>query len=197
MTAEVQAIGEWKTNAEMMVDVAQLGYLPEPVLDMTYGRGNFWTIYEPTAFCRNDLNPSRGVSHENFTATNFGTGQFETAVFDPPYKLAGTPDSADMDDAYGTDEVRSRPELLALLVGGMAEATRIARTFVLVKTQDMVSSGAVRWQTHIAVDVARALDFRLHDSLLFRSGRPQPAGRKQLHARRAYSTLLVFKRKAY
>lgn len=190
--SDVLALGAWETNADLMVEVAQLGYLVEPVIDLTYGRGNFWNEYRPLDFCANDAHPDRGVTHEDFRATLFGTGQFETVVFDPPYKLAGTPASGEMDDAYGTDAPRTRAEVLALLVGGIAEGSRITRRYLLVKTQDQVSSGAVRWQTQAAIDTARALELRLVDSFHFRSGRPQPAGRRQIHARRNYSTLLVF-----
>ena len=32
----------WATNAEMIEDVARLGYLDGSVLDVTYGLGTFW-----------------------------------------------------------------------------------------------------------------------------------------------------------
>lgn len=193
---DIQAIGGWKTNGEMIADVARLGYIPEPVIDLTYGAGNFWTEYCPKWLARNDLF-KRELAHTcyDFRHTQLDSGSFATVVFDPPYKLAGTPQSGQMDYAFGTDVVRTRSEILSLLVGGIAEGSRLTNHYLLVKTADMVSSGQVRWQTQAAIDTARALELNLVDSFLFRAGRPQPEGRRQIHARREYSTLLVFSKK--
>jgi hypothetical protein len=55
--SDIQAIGGWRDNAEMIADVARLGYLPEPVLDMTHNAGRFWRVYRPTLLVTNDLDP--------------------------------------------------------------------------------------------------------------------------------------------
>ena len=65
---------------------------------------------------------------------------------------------------------------------------------LLIKCQDQVVSGAVRWQTRIFADHAEAQGFQLVDALHVQGSRPQPDGRRQVHARRDYSTLLVLER---
>jgi hypothetical protein len=194
MTDEIRAIGDWRTNGEMIADVAALGYIEGKVLDLTYGEGAFWTEWCPDVLIENDLHKgAEWMHHEDFRATSFASGAYDTVVFDPPYKMGGTPSSEKMDKAYGTEEYRSRIEILSLLVGGIAEAARLSNKWVLVKCQDQVSSGEVRWQTQTAVDTARALGMRLFDSFMLPGGRPQPAGTQQKHARRNYSSLLVFR----
>ena len=191
--SDIQAIGDWKDNAELIADAAKLGYLPEPVLDLTYGQGGFWRQHTPSHIVTNDLDPDSPCEcHRDFRATSFGTGEFSTVVFDPPYKLGGTPASPKMDKRYGTQEYRTRSEMFSLFVGGMAEASRLAKRFMLVKCQDQVNGGKVRWQTSIAIDVARALEWRHVDSLILKGGRAQPDDTTQQHARHAYSTLLIF-----
>jgi hypothetical protein len=125
--------------------------------------------------------------------TSWPSASFDAVVFDPPYKLAGTPASPGMDSAYGTTEYRTRGEMISALVGGIAEGSRLTRRWLLVKAQDQVSSGQVRWLTQVVTDTARALELRQVDSFHLRGGRPQPEGRRQVHSRRNYSTLLVFR----
>lgn len=195
----VKAVDEHRTNAGLIDEAYTMGYIGERVLDLTYGDGAFWEgacldgDTKIRSVWTNDLFKPADYCYD-FRCTEFNSAEFDTVVFDPPYKLAGTPASGAMDDAFGTDIERSRPEVYALLVGGLAECSRISKKWVLVKTMDQVSSGQVRWQTDIASDVMRALEFRKVDSLHLTGGRPQPAGRRQVHVRRNFSSLLVFKR---
>ncbi len=66
--------------------------------------------------------------------------------------------------------------------------------YLLLKCQDQVCSGQVRWQTREFADHAEQLGMRLVDALHLLGHRPQPAGRRQVHARRNYSTLLVLRK---
>lgn len=196
---EIPTIGEWKTNAEMMLDIEKLGFLPRQILDLTYGMGNFWTpgVLEPD--WTNDLHPAPGFLPRNmhdFRATGYGTGQYQSVVFDPPYKMAGTPSSGEKDRRYGTDEVHTRAEILTMLAGGVAEGARITSEFLLVKCMDQVNGGKVRWMTQAASDVARACEMRHVCEFKFKGGtQPQPSGRTQVHPRNEYSTLMVFGRR--
>jgi hypothetical protein len=52
----------------------------------------------------------------------------------------------------------------------------------------------VWWQTDMVTRRAEDAGLTKVDALLFMSHRPQPEGRSQQHARRNYSTLLVFSR---
>jgi hypothetical protein len=192
--SDVPQIGDWKTNGEMIVDVALLGFIPDPVLDLTYGEGGFWTHHLPPGLVRNDINPAKGEHTQDFRLTTWESRSFATVVLDPPYKLAGTPASGAMDLRFGTDEVRTRNELLALLVSGIAEGARLANKYLLVKVMDQVNSQEMRWLSDVATDVARAMEFRKVDTFMLKGGRPQPEGRGQHHSRKLHSTLLVFGR---
>jgi hypothetical protein len=194
--ADIQSMGTWKNNSEMIADVALLGFIPGNVLDLTYGDGAFWNHFRPADLTTNDLDPEKPAEHhQDFRCTTWESGSFTTVVFDPPYKMQGTPSSEAMDSHFGTDVVRTRPEVLSLIVGGVAEGSRLATKFLLVKCMDQVSSGKARWQTQVVTDTARALEWRWVDQFLLPGGRPQPKGRSQKHARHEYSTLLVFGRR--
>lgn len=196
---EVPAAYAWKDNAEMIADVARLGYLNGHVCDVTYGYGKWWKVFQPLELTAHDLNPLKsplgyGV---DFRATGHFDRFFDAVVFDPPYKLNGTPTDK-VDEPYGVDEVRTWQERHALIMEGITECARISNGFVLVKCQNQVCSGSTRFQADIFSEHASTVGLRKVDEFLKLSrspvGRPQPKGRRQVHARNNYSTLLVFKR---
>lgn len=201
MDDAIRAIGSRSTNAQLMADCAKLGYLNGRVLDLTYGLGRFWTEFRPDDLTTNDWDESRGADHQwDFTSVPLPSGSFDSVVLDPPYKLNGTGGSHPSDEAYGVaDPYMSINDRHMLMKLGLREAIRLARTggFVLAKCQDQVSSGQVQWQTLLlnacaAAGVADGAWGKLVDMLHVQSYRSQPARRRQLHARRDYSTLLVF-----
>lgn len=109
---------------------------------------------------------------------------------------SGTPDSggpANMDDSYGIRSPSSWQDRHALIRAGIDECARVLRPggHLLIKCQDQVCSGRVRWQTREFADHAEGLGCTLVDALLLVGHRQQPPGRRQVHARRNYSTLLV------
>ncbi len=197
----ILAIGDRKNNAELMRDCAALGYFPaggdtDRVLDMTYGLGRFWKLYRPGCLVTNDLDEATDTHfHYDFTALpSDWSGQFDTVVFDPPYKLNGTGGSHPSDLGYGVaNKGKGR---MSLILAGFEEAVRVCAPggHVLVKCQDQVCSGTKNWQTFRIAARGFDLGLFLVDQLHVRSYRPQPAGRRQLHSRGDYSTLLVFKK---
>lgn len=191
---EIQAFGDWQNNAEMFVDVAALGYLPEPVLDLTHNEGKFWRLYRPVCMTTNDLDPQFDTDHhEDFRATKFGDREFASVVLDVPYKLSGTNQLGEFDRQYGTSVTRSRTAIYALLAGGVAEACRVASEFILVKCQDQISSGALRMEATVAYDVARAMEFSWAGEFwLPGGGVPQDEERGQQHERHDRSVLMIF-----
>lgn len=199
--AEVMAIGTRSNNAQLIADCHALGYLPEPVIDLTYGKGRFWTEHRPDDLYTNDLDTSTDAQvHEDFTRTSWMDGQFAATVFDPPYKLNGTskprgPATSDADYGVAGDYM-PMVERHNLMRAGLIEAIRITKPggFILAKCQDQVSSGRVRWQTRMLEKVAAKHGCVLVDELHVRGYRQQPPGRSQKHARRDYSTLLVFRK---
>lgn len=191
----VRAAHAWSTNAHMIADVARLGYLDGHVLDATIGvAGGFWKQWKPEQLTTNDVDPTVLADfHEDARALPFADGQFDSVVFDPPYKLNGTPALGEQDRRFGVHERATLAERFDLLVAGAVECHRACSRFVLIKCQDMVEGGRMRWQTEEVTKALRAVGAGRVDEFLFLGGgRPQPGGRKQRTAYYRPSTLLVF-----
>lgn len=196
--APVLAFGDWPTNAEMIEDCARLGYLRSDwkTLDPTYGLGTFWKRWRPTDLVMCDLMEAKspiGYSVD-FTALPFADRSFDCVVFDPPYKLNGTPDEA-VDARYGVHVPTRWQDRMVLIRRGIEECARVLGDgYLLLKCQDQVCSGRKRWQTDEFTKHADLCGLGKVDRLDLDSYRPQPNGRRQVHARTNTSTLLVFKR---
>jgi hypothetical protein len=189
----VKRHGPWKDNAEMMVDVHRLGYLPGTVLDVTYGlAGGFWRHHTPESFIASDLS---GVANlvADFTHLPFRDRAVTTVVLDAPYKLNGTP-AVESDERYGVAQPVHWRDRLALIMRGTTEVCRVADELVLIKVQDQVVSNKIRWQTDLVTRVAGVAGFEKVDRFELSSYRPQPAGRGQNHTRADTSQLLIFRR---
>lgn len=204
--AEVLAISTARNNAELVAQCAQLGYITGHVLDPTYGYGKFWTVWQPETFTASDLNPDKSPygngTPVDFTEMPWDEEVFDTVVLDPPYKLNGTstgegPSAAD--ERYGVDTYMPIDDRHQLIYDGIDECLQVLKTggYLLVKCQDQVASGRVHWQTVMFTAHAEFAGCRLVDMLHLVGGRKQPAGRRQVHARRNYSTMLVLKKEAH
>lgn len=184
-----------KTNADLIVACRDLGYLKDEdvTIDLTYGEGVFWSGWRPLWLTTNDADGRKGLWHDDFRSTGWKDDGFDVVVFDPPYKLNGTPSKGD--ERYGVDVPAKWRDRMQLCIDGITEAVRLVRPsgIVLVKCQAQVVSGKVRWQDRIFADHAEALGCELIDRFDFLGGRPQPEGRRQVHARRNHSTLLVLR----
>lgn len=208
LTSEVEplmAIGGWANNAELIAAIASHGRYLRPewlTLDPTYGLGRFWTRWRPERLIAHDLDPDKAPDGAaDFTALPYADATFDAVVFDPPYKLNGTSSGkgASASDAgfgvAGSDWSKMTwQDRHALIRDGITEATRVLQPkgWLLVKCQDQVCSGQVRWQTREFADHAEHLGHRLVDRFDLPSYRAQPPGRRQVHARRNSSALLVF-----
>lgn len=189
MSDEILAATAWPNNAAMIADVARLGYLHGRVLDATYGRGRWWTTHRPDGLVAHDIRLD-GVDFRHLPEPD---GTFNAVCFDPPYKLNGTP-TGDIDGPYGVDVVDTRDGRHQLMYDGMTECARVLAPegFLLMKCQDQVNGGRVRWQTHMFGQHGETLGLRLVDELFMLAYRKQPHGTRQVHARRNMSALLVF-----
>lgn len=190
---DVMRAFKWSSNAEMIEDVAKLGYLDGRVLDVTYGEGVFWKRWKPKKLVACDvveeLSPI-GKSVD-FRALPWRARSFDTVVIDGPYKLNGTPSAPDA--RYGVQLPARWQERHALIKNGMGQCARVSRKYVLVKCMDQVSRNKMRWQTHEFTDYGEILGLDLVDRFdMLTDPRPQDARRPQRHARSNYSTLLVF-----
>ena len=195
---EVLAFHAWPSNAELIADCARLGYLrPEwRTLDCTYGFGTFWKAWRPDHLTGCDLIPEKSPLGESvdFRFLPWPDRYFDAVVFDPPYKLNGTP-TDEVDGRYGVHVATTREERMALIRDGLTECARVLGAgYLLMKCQDQVNGGRVRWQTIEFTNHAQTLGLELVDRFDMLGHRAQPPGRRQVHARRNSSTLLVFQR---
>jgi hypothetical protein len=196
--AEVLAASAWPTNAHLVVDLRVLGYLRDEwlTLDPTHGLGTFWKLWQPRRLVACDLDPAKSPVGKSvdFCDLPWPDGHFDSVVLDGPYKLNGTP-TEDVDARYGVHRVATWRDRMDLIRRGISECSRVLGAgYLLVKCQDQVCSGKVRWQTDEFTEHARSVGLRKVDRLDMLGGRQQPGDRRQVHARRNHSTMLVFRR---
>lgn len=180
----VTAATKWDTNAEMILDIVELGYIrpTDVIIDLTYGRGAWWTKYQhPGEFWAN-LSPDDEMGElppymnawmcRDFRDLGEEWGSFDVALFDPPYVSMGgraTSGLPDFMDRYGLENAATTPELLhADNVRGLAEAMRIVKPggLILAKCAPYVSSGVRKegdWWTR---DAALEMGLKVEDMLI-------------------------------
>lgn len=191
----------WNSNASMIADCARLGYLDEDwlTLDPTYGKGNWWKEFSPNKLIAHDIK----IDGVDFRDLPYDDEYFDAVAYDPPYVSVGGRSTSGMPgflDAYGLEEAPRTPDQLQEYINsGLVECARVLKKkgFLLVKCQDYISSGKLWIGTHWTQRCAISEGLEVVDRLeyLVAAPRPQPPGRKQVHARRNYSTLFVFQKK--
>jgi SAM-dependent methyltransferase len=209
----VYATYPWPTNGHLIADVARLGYVKKTdyVLDPTYGRGVWWSIWQPKHMAANVWKVGSWERSEmwhgeepyfDFRNMPFEDGIFDVVAYDPPYKLNGTPTPA-VDAPYGVDEPTRWRERLVLIAQGQDECARVLKPggILLLKCQDQVCSGKVVWQTDACTEYGKLLGLEKIDRFDMIGGRAQPKRTRkdgepsvQVHARHNSSTLLVFRK---
>jgi hypothetical protein len=194
---EILAAKNWPTNGHLIADVAKLGYLKFDwlTLDPTYGQGNWWTVWSPKDLVIHDKYSGPAQDGTDFRNLPHDDGEFKAVAFDPPYKLNGTDQGEGW--RYGVARPMDWKAKMQMIRDGITECERVLSKWgiLLVKCQDQVCSGKVRWQTIDFANHAHAVGLDLVDRFDYFGGyRPQPAGRNQVHARGRGSTLLVFEK---
>lgn len=197
----VLAADRWNTNADLIVDVARLGYLRHEwrTIDPTYGRGIWWQRWRPAELICHDRDTLDGVDFRHLPHPD---GAFAAATFDPPYVLMGgreTTTKVDFADRFGIlDAPRTLPELEALITDGFTDVHRVVRPggVVLVKCKDAVTSGGLWSGSYLVLRHAEALGATLADRFLFVTAPGPTPWDHQIHARHNYSELLVFRKAA-
>ncbi len=194
----IMAAHRWPTNAHLIADCARLGYLREEwrTLDPTYGRGTWWNEWQPVELVAHDI----AIDGVDFRALPHADGEFEAAVFDPPYMAPGgrkTSTAHDFNDRFGLHTTPATPALnQAVNNAGLVEVGRVVQVggFVLTKCMDYVNGGRVFWGTHLTLSHALNNGFELVDRMEHvRHPGPQ-SQTTQEHARRNLSTLLVLRK---
>lgn len=110
----------------------------ETVLDATFGNGKFWTPDTPLMVTGLDLDPTRARDVcANFRALPFLDDSFDVVIFDPPYHTnMGRAKPSVMGARFGTFD--TIPDLKLAVEQGCAEAWRVARLGMIVKSQDYI-----------------------------------------------------------
>lgn len=196
----VQSVVKSQRNGPLIAAAAVLWIQPDDaVLDVTYGRGLFWTEYRPANLTTHDIEMD-GVDFRRLPEPD---STFDVVAFDPPYIAQGgreTSTMPDFMDRYGLVDVpKTTRELDLLIWGGMVEAKRVLKSGgrLLVKCMDYINGGRYVQGRHTVVSYAHELGMVQVDEFVHYSGTgPQPPRPRQLHSRRAHSFLCVFT-KAY
>lgn len=184
------------SNGVLIATVARLGYLDgHTVLDVTYGRGLWWTRYQPQCLI---------AGAGDFRLRPEVDDAVPVVCFDPPYISTGNRKTSSVDDLYdryGLGDLKGWQAVRALIDDGLAECARVLAPggHLLVKCMDYVESGHKRWNTfHVAAEGER-LGLELVDRFHHvTGGGPQVttnldgSPREQKHAREVASMLLVF-----
>lgn len=216
-TDPVLAAHRWPSNAELIYDCVRLGYLRDNdrILDPTYGDGVWWKVWRPLDLVAH----KRSEDGTDFRALPYPDHFFDAIAYDPPYVCPGgrkTSTIKPMHARYGMDErdVNADPEfttpaaLQAIINAGLTEMVRLVKPprtkkeggIILVKCQNYIWSGEL-WEgaeltrAH-AVDLGCTVVDRLE---MIGDPGPQPttnpdgSPRRQVHARRNFSTLFVLR----
>jgi tRNA G10 N-methylase Trm11 len=198
MPGTVQSVVRCQENGPLLAAAAQLWIAPDDlVMDVTYGRGRFWTRYRPRHLVTHDIT----IDGVDFRHLPEGSSSVDVIVFDPPYIAQGGRETStipDMLDRYGLVDVpKTVPEVNQLIADGIQEATRVLRPKgrLLVKCMDYVCSGRLVLGRHHVVTTALGIGLEQVDEFVHYSGTgPQSTWERQLHSRRAHSFLCVFRK---
>lgn len=187
-----------------MLACRNLGYLSNDLLtlDPTYGRGNWWSLWQPRQLIAHDI-VHDGI---DFRCLPEDDESLEAAVFDPPYIATGgrtTSTIPEFNSRYGLVHAPRTPlELHYMNSLGLREIQRVVRpgSYILVKSMNYVSSGKLQPGTFWIQQSAFLMGLELADEF-HHLGEPGPQPKRsradgapvrQHHARRNYSTLSVF-----
>ena len=210
----IYAARRWRTNAELVADIAEL-YLDRTMhtVDVTYGLGKWWQRWRPDNLVAHDIDAEKGDGVD-YTALPEADGTYDLAAFDPPYVAPGGRDTmgaatAAMSHAFGMTTSSTTPAgNQQHIEAGLAELYRVLKPstrrnepevgIALVKVQDYITSGRLFDAVFQTTAAALDLGFIVLDRFeLITSGGPQPTTnrdgtvRRQVHARRNHSTMLV------
>jgi hypothetical protein len=190
-------------NADLIAYIAPL-YLGGnlSVCDVTWGKGNWWKKFQPDNFVGHDKFTLDGADYTDLPESD---DTYDVVCFDPPYVSKGgraTSGIVMFDTAYGLEHAPKTPAaLLKYNCTGLDECIRVTKPggLILMKSMNYVSSGRVVWATKSMVDYALADDaphrVELVDEFVHVGKiRMQPKGRRQVHARRNYSYLHIFRK---
>lgn len=187
------------TNAELIATAQALYPMSGLTLDLTPGDElGFWRDFKPESLTLLE----HGL---DFRDTGMIGGFYEDVVFDPPYVTKGghkTSTIEAMNKRYGMLHVEKSPQLQwdLQIAPGVREAARLLKRKgrLWLKCMDYVTSGKVWWFTKDALAMLTEAGFKLEDEFIL-DGNPGPqpslnldgTPRRQVHAARAHSVLMI------
>lgn len=179
-------------------------------LDATYGRGNFYSppdIKRPTFAYDNNpdlctdsiayvgVGRTHTVHLSDVTELPHTVGSIASAMFDPPF-LIKTGDGSIMKDRFG--EYPTMKALWEFYARALKELSRVlaVKGVLIVKCQNMVSSGKQQWSVNFIRDLANKYGLVTIDEfiLLAKHRMSQHNLKQQRHARKYHSYFLVFRK---
>lgn len=195
----IESVVKCRTNGPLISHAAELWIdSDDVVVDATYGKGNFWTVFRPENLIAHDLYVGDGVDFRNLPEADESV---DVVVFDPPQIPQGGRDTSttqDFLDRYGLQGVpKTRAELEVLIAEGMTEASRVLkpRGRLFVKCTDYINGGRFCQERHMVVTTAHFCDLEQVDEFVHYSGTgPGKNDRRQLHSRRSHSFLCIFQK---
>lgn len=211
---------EWRHNADLIADVMDLYAKPGMiVMDMTFGKGKFWTTYPPVTealrcgyscggitFIRHDkaLDRGDGVCWDDLPEAD---NSIDIAIMDPDYVARGGRETStipEMVNAFGMDHADKTPEALwTTICTGIDEAYRVLKPggLFMLKTMNYISSATFQCSIEWAFRHFETLGFVFEDWAILVGGTgPQPltnpdgSRRIQVHLRQNASHLLIVRK---
>jgi len=185
-------------------------HMPEGglIADVTWGRGVFWKKIQngqPNLFngatytiIGSDIEQRADVKAD-FRCLPYRDETFDCVVLDPPWaNLSTAQKTLDQATAYGLKPI-SVQELRNLYLYGMGEAKRIVKTgrTVIVKCQDIVTSGKRIWLNDDVVRFARYWGLNILDRMIqVQNGEPPLTWhvKQQRHFRARESFFWIFRK---
>lgn len=186
-----------RTNADLIAHLVELRHLHDgmDVIDLTYGKGRFWSKYRPPRLTTNDLDPQSAAAHHfdfRYPPARMFLS-FDFAVIDPPYGLRGTINETNGD--YGLGEYLSVADRHEMMHAGLCGAVFVTKPggHILYKCQLQTCNGRKYHQPHMVYNWAMDEGLEFVSELHVHSHRAQPAGRRQVMVHQNYSTALLFR----
>ena len=190
--SEVLEVHRWENNSDLIQAVFKMHVWPKrwasdrsaiQVMDVTYGRGLWWTRVDFTNLPEDDES-------------------MDVITFDPDYVAPGGRDTStipEFNDRYGlNDPYESPASLQAHINTGLTECARVIRPqgLILMKCATYVSSGKPWLGEYHSINHGLGLGLKVDDIFVHLSGTgPQPKRESsQQHARSNSSRLIVFRK---
>lgn len=155
----ILAVQKWRNNAALIADVARIhitsphapwvkeGREPD-CMDVTYGRGLWWTEYRPTNLIMHDRDDGPARDGIDFRELPEADKSLDVVAFDPPYTSVGGRETTTIPDHHNRFGLKHAPTTPAglqkyLINPGLDEVRRVTRKkgLALVKCGSYVSSG--------------------------------------------------------